>query len=261
MPTIHIDTVFNIELEFELAPFPKRLLAYGIDFCLMIIYMLVMKMILYGEINGFSRESMGIDILIVSFPMLIYSLLTELLMNGQTVGKMITGIRVISLDGGEPTAGQYIIRWITKFFEWPFLFGFVMLNESNVFAYALITAVFGIGVIIPILVSGKSQRIGDIGAGTVVVNTKTDFTLRDTIFMETSENYQVTYPEVMRLSDNDINTIKNVLARGRKKNYDPIHARVANKVFEVLNISTEMEYRDFLQKLLEDYNYLATQER
>ena len=116
MSTINIDTVFNIELEFELAPFPRRLLAYIIDFCLMIIYMVTMKMILYGQVDSYDRDNMGLDILIVSFPMLIYSLVTELLLNGQTVGKMIMGIRVISLDGGEPTAGQYILRWITKFF-------------------------------------------------------------------------------------------------------------------------------------------------
>jgi hypothetical protein len=32
----------------------------------------------------------------------------------------ILGIRVISLDGGEATLGQYIYRWIVKFLNGPF---------------------------------------------------------------------------------------------------------------------------------------------
>ena len=136
-----------------------------------------------------------------------------------------------------------------------------MLNESNVLAYAIVTGVFGIGVIIPILVSSKSQRLGDLAAGTVVVNTKTALSLSDTIFVETNQNYVVTYPEVMRLSDNDINTIKNVLSRGSRKNYDPLHDRVAYKVCEVLQINSgTLSNRDFLQLLLQDYNHLATKE-
>lgn len=36
--------------------------------------------------------------------------------------------------------------------------------------------------------------------------------------------------------------------------------RVASKVQDVLKVSTDMYANDFLEKLLEDYNYLATRE-
>jgi len=36
---------------------------------------------------------------------------------------------------------------------------------------------------------------------------------------------------------------------------------VAYKVQDVLKISTDMYSNDFLEKLLEDYNYLATREK
>ena len=157
MPIIQIATAFNIDLEFELAEFHKRLLAYGIDFTLMVIYLFSMKYLLYAGFNIDFEENMGLDILVISIPMLLYSLLTELWMNGQTIGKKIIGIRVISLEGGEPTLGQYILRWITKFFEWPFLFGYIFFSKEALMVYTFATAIFGVAVAIIIAVTLKAK--------------------------------------------------------------------------------------------------------
>ena len=62
------------------------------------------------------------------------------------------------------------------------------------------------------------------------------------------------------LSDRDINTIKNVVSQSHKNNNYDMCNRVANKVQDVLKISTDMYAWDFLEKILEDYNYLATRE-
>jgi len=261
MPIIQIATAFNIDLEFEIAEFHKRLLAYMIDFALMVIYVFAMKNFLYAGLQIDFESNMGLDILIISLPILVYSLLAELWMNGQTVGKKILGIRVISLEGGEPTFGQFLLRWITKFFEWPFLFGYIFFNRDNMVAYAFITGLFGIAVVITIAVTAKSQRLGDLAAGTVVVNTKSKLSVEDTVFMEVNKtDYKVMFPDVMRLSDRDINTIKTVLTQANKRsNYDMCY-RVAIKVKEVLKINTDLYPDQFLEKLLEDYNYLATRE-
>ena len=261
MPIIQIATAFNIDLEFEIAEFHKRLLAYLIDFGILILYLYSMKFMLYGDLLMNMEESVGIDILIVSLPMLLYSFLTELWLNGQTIGKKLMSIRVISLEGGEPTFGQFLLRWITKFFEWPFLFGYIAFSNANVLAYTFITGLFGIAVVIIISVNNKNQRLGDMAAGTVVVNTKSALTLADTVFMQINKtDYKVMFPEVMRLSDRDINTIKGVLTQaGKRNNYDMCH-RVAIKIKEVLNIQSDMHVDQFLEKLLEDYNYLATKE-
>jgi uncharacterized RDD family membrane protein YckC len=261
MGIIQISTAFNIDLEFEIAEFHKRLLAYLIDFGLMLLFLYSMKYVLY---NGFLLnwdESAGLDILIISTPMLLYSLLTELWFNGQTFGKKLMAIRVISLEGGEPTFGQFLLRWITKFFEWPFLFGYIAFSNENVFAYSFITGLFGIAVVIIISVSPKNQRLGDMIAGTVVVNTRSALTLADTVFMQIDKTgYKVMFPEVMRLSDRDINTIKGVLTQaGKRNNYDMCN-RVAMKIKEVLHINSDMHVDQFLEKLLADYNYLATRE-
>jgi uncharacterized RDD family membrane protein YckC len=261
MAIIQIATAFNIDLEFEIAEFHKRLLAYIIDFVLLIIFLFSMKYLLYDAFRLGFEQNAGLDILAISMPMLLYSLLTELWMNGQTVGKKLLSIRVISLEGGEPTFGQYILRWITKFFEWPFFFGYIAFSNANVLVYTFITALFGIAVVIIISISPRNQRLGDIVAGTVIVNTRSALTVADTVFMQINKtDYKVMFPEVMRLSDRDINTIKGVLTMATKRNnYDMCH-RVALKIKEVLNINTDMHVDQFLEKLLEDYNYLATKE-
>lgn len=261
MGIIQIGTAFNIDLEFEIAEFHKRLLAYIIDFVLLLLYLVSMKHVLYDNFLLNFDESTGMDILIISLPMLLYSLLTELWFNGQTLGKKIMAIRVISLEGGEPTFGQFLLRWITRFFEWPFFFGYIAFSASNLFVYVIITGMLGIAVVIIISVSKKNQRLGDMLAGTVVVNTKSALTLADTVFMQIDKtDYKVMFPEVMRLSDRDINTIKSVLTQANKShNYDMCH-RVSMKIKEVLHIHSDLQVGQFLEKLLADYNYLATKE-
>jgi uncharacterized RDD family membrane protein YckC len=261
MGIVQVDTAFNVALDFEIAPFHKRLFAYLTDFFFLVIYMYFMKYLLYTMLNLDLSKSGGIDLLLISLPMLIYSLLTEMLLNGQTLGKKIMQIRVVSLEGGEPTAGQFLLRWITKFFEWPFLFGYVVASTTSVISYMFVTCFFGVAVVIAILVSKKSQRLGDIAAGTAVVDARTNLTIKDTIFVDVkTENYKVTFPEVMRLSDNDINTIKSVLTQARKNHNHDICTRVEYKIKDVLHIDSRLSSIDFLEKLLEDYNFLATKE-
>ncbi len=259
MAIIQIETAFNIDLEFEIAAFHKRLFAYMIDFAILVIFLFSMKFVLYNAFFTRLENNVGIDILVISLPMLLYSLLTELWMNGQTIGKKLMAIRVISLDGKETTFGQYLLRWITKFFEWPFLFGYII--TGAMLGYMIITGLFGIAVMITITVTKKHQRLGDIAAGTVVVATKSDLSVSDTVFMEvSSDNYKVLFPQVMRLTDTDINTIKTVITQAKKRSNNDICLRVQHKVKEVLQIQSNLDSLDFLEKLMEDYNYLATKE-
>ncbi|MBK7883200.1 MAG: RDD family protein [Chitinophagaceae bacterium] len=105
MSIIQIATPFNIDIEFEQAEFHKRLLAYIIDFIILIVYLSSMIYILFGSLELYrDEENYGFIILIIFLPMLFYTLLTELWMNGQTLGKKILRIKVVSLDGG----GSYV---------------------------------------------------------------------------------------------------------------------------------------------------------
>ncbi|HUZ61997.1 MAG TPA: RDD family protein [Hanamia sp.] len=263
MPLIQIETAFNIDLEFEIAETHKRLFAYLIDFSILILFFTSMKYFYYGGFNlaGINtlKSHVGLDILTISIPMLLYSLICEVLMDGQTIGKKMLNIRVISLDGGEPSLSQYIVRWIFKVFEWPFFFGYTYFSLQSILGYIIITGFWGLVVLVFIAVSKKNQRLGDIAANTVVVNTQSPFSVDDTIFMNVAErNYVVTFPEVLKLSDRDINTIKNVINLYRKEHNTKTCDRVALKVQEVLDIHSNMNSIKFLETLLADYNYLAT---
>ena len=258
MSAIQIATPFNIDIEFELAEFHKRLLAYFIDFLLIFIYLLSMLYLLYGGLS-LGQESYGFIMLVIVLPTLLYSVTSELLMGGQTIGKKILHIKVVSLNGDEPTLGQYLLRWFLRFYEWGFIMFFLFWQNGGMAFIVLIMG--GVISIIIMAVSGKNLRLGDMVAGTVVVNTKSKLTVDDTIFMHVAQTgYKVSFPDVMKLSDRDINTVKNVIAQARKNNNFEMVNRVAYKVQEVLKVSTDMYALDFLEKIMEDYNYLATRE-
>jgi uncharacterized RDD family membrane protein YckC len=217
-----------------------------------------MLYVLIGSLE-LRQDYIGMIFLVVLVPMLFYSLLTELFMNGQSIGKKVLKIRVISLDGGEANLGQYLTRWFLRFYEWGFImFSFFYFSLSLGF---LLLFIGGVASVIIISITPKNQRLGDMAAGTVVVNTRTALTLADTVFMQiNTADYKVMFPQVMRLSDRDINTIKGVLTQaGKRNNYDMCN-RVAMKIKEVLQINTDMYVDQFLEKLLADYNYLATKE-
>jgi len=258
MAVIQIATPFNIDIEFEIAEFYKRLFAYLIDFILLVIYMLSMLYLLYGGFRV-GEGGQGLVLILLVIPMLFYTTASEVLMNGQTIGKNILNIKVVSLEGGKPTLGQYLLRWFMRFYEWAFII--FTLFWSNGYIGFLFLILGGITSIIIMGISPKSQRLGDIVASTVVVNTKSLLTVKDTIFMKVTEtNYKVNFPEVMRLSDRDISTIKNVLNQATKTNQHDICHRVAYKVQNVLKISSDMYGIEFLKKIMEDYNYLSTRE-
>ena len=258
MSIIQIPTNFNIDIEFEIAEFHKRLLAYLIDLVILILYMIGMLYVLIGSLE-LRQDYIGMIFLVVLVPMLFYSLLTELFMNGQSVGKKVLKIRVMSLDGGEANLGQYLTRWFLRFYEWGFImFSFFYFSLSFGF---LLLFIGGVASVIIISITPKNQRLGDMAAGTVVVNTRSALTLADTVFMQiNTADYKVMFPQVMRLSDRDINTIKGVLTQAAKRNNYDMCNRVAMKIKEVLQINTDMYVDQFLEKLLADYNYLATKE-
>ncbi len=258
MSVIQIATPFNIDIEFDVAEFHKRFLAYIIDFILLVLYMMSTLYLWFGAFEV-GEGGRGFVILVVLMPMLFYTMTSELLMGGQTVGKKILHIKVVSLDGGEPSLGQVMLRWFMRFYEWGFIIFFLF--WGNPFLGIGFLMIGGITSVIIMVISQKSQRLGDIVAGTVVVNTKSNLTVNDTIFMEVAQtDYKVKFPEVMRLSDRDINTVKNVLMQAKKSNNYDMCNRVAFKVQEVLKVSTDMYAIDFLEKIMADYNYLATRE-
>ena len=73
MPVIQIATPFNIDIEFEIAAFNKRFLAYLVDLFLIVMYIFSILYLLYG---GFSvgEGSKGLVLIVVVLPTLFYTM-------------------------------------------------------------------------------------------------------------------------------------------------------------------------------------------
>ncbi|HRN72890.1 MAG TPA: RDD family protein [Ginsengibacter sp.] len=261
MPKIKIATVFNIELEFVTSDLPRRVVAYLVDLTILSLYFLTVKSLLYGPTTDLDdiRRKMGLDILVISLPMLLYSLICEVMMHGQSIGKRLLDIRVISLDGKEPTIGQFLMRWIFRAFEWPFFFGYTFFSVDYLYFYLFITGFLATGVVLPILLTPRNQRLGDLAAGTVVVKTRSNLSVDDTLYRSIEEkNYQARFPAVLQLSDRDINTILRVLKNFEKTGKTATCDKLKEKIKSVLHIETDMEAVPFLKALISDYNFLAS---
>jgi uncharacterized RDD family membrane protein YckC len=241
MSQLVINTSFNIELGFELAPIHKRIIASLLDLFIMVVYVFTVFEILHTSfsklIENDNKYSAFLYFLLFC-PILFYHLLSEIIWNGQSIGKRLLGLRVISIDGNNPSLSQYALRWFLR----PIDFAFT--------SY--------IGGLICVAVTKNGQRIGDLAAGTTLVSNKLPYRIDQTIFKNiTSETYTVTYPQVMRLSDRDLNTINNVLQQHSKNNMAQYVASIANKVKAVLDIESDEDATIFLEILLRDYNFLS----
>jgi hypothetical protein len=92
-----------------------------------------------------------------------------------------------------------------------------------------------------------------------VVSTKSKASLGDTIFRDMSTvDYQPRFPQILKLSDRDMNKIKTLMDQAVKSNNPELAARVAYRVRDVLEIKTDMQPAEFLETVLNDYNYYTT---
>ncbi|MDI9366576.1 MAG: RDD family protein [Flavobacterium sp.] len=236
MSKISILTPQNIELEYDLASVGDRIVAAIVDRLILIAYAIILIVIALRA--NFSDDVLTLFIYVVCIPAIFYSLLSEVLMNGQTIGKRVMKIKVISINGNQPSFSQYLMRWLFRMIEVWILFGVV-------------------GVIM-IAVSEKRQRLGDIVAGTTLIKTTLRTTINDTLYVPVAEtNYRATYPEVINLKDSDIQLVKEVILNVHKSGNTMLAYQTMQKIETVLSIKSQHEPLTFLYAVLSDYNHLS----
>ncbi|CAM3059944.1 Uncharacterized membrane protein YckC, RDD family [Paracoccus aminovorans] len=121
-----------------------------------------------------------------------YYALAELVWNGRTLGKRIVGIRVVSLDGRRLTPHQIVARNLMKEVE-------VFLPIATIFGAAdtrgvlnLLLLAWFIGVLFVPVLNRRKQRLGDMLADTIVVDTPRAALLPDLSTVETRRGYEFT---------------------------------------------------------------------
>jgi uncharacterized RDD family membrane protein YckC len=253
MLQVKLDTGFNIEVDFMIAPFVKRLFAWLIDIVIIIAWVYIMNKVFRIGRDYFWELPIWLD-LIIALPPLFYFPLTEIFLNGQTVGKKAMQIKVITIDGGNPSISQFIIRWLFRIIDFPtWILPAITLGE-----FPWWSAIFLFGGIGCVIATPYAQRIGDIVAGTILIDTRNRTSWEDTVFTELTDNYQPRYPQVMQLSDKDINTLKGIISAVRKKSDYDLSIRIATRIRSKLHIEDDEDSLEFLQTLLKDYNYYST---
>jgi uncharacterized RDD family membrane protein YckC len=241
--SIEINTAQNVTIEYELAPLHYRLLAFLLDLAILLTGELIMYLIGLWIFGGDKGGFLYYCYLLLFPALLFYTLLSEVFMNGQSVGKLALGIRIVKLTGKQATLSDYIMRWLFR----------------SIDIYA------SMGSLAAILVSStdKNQRIGDIVANTVVIKMRSarSLNLKDLLNIHSIDNYQPRYPEVRNLTEEDMLLVKSVLERNRKygnEAHKEAMEELVEKLTTVLNISSLNQAKpDFLRTLLNDYIVLT----
>ena len=213
-----------------------RIISWIVDIFILIIWALGFWGIFY--ISNIKPTTV-IFVIGLLFPIFFYHFLFELLNCGQTPGKMLTKIKVISCDGAEPSFGMYVIRWIFRIVE--------------------ITLFWGSLAIISILVTKNSQRIGDLLAKTTVISLRIDESERLLLSeLDFHDDYKVTYHDVLlKLSDKDIRIIQSIINDEKTKGI--YLDKLTAKLKSLTGYSYDGKNIVFLKKVISDYNYLASQ--
>jgi uncharacterized RDD family membrane protein YckC len=258
MSTVAVNTSQNVNIDFELAGFERRLPAWIIDLVIRFVYLYVTTSIFRLQ-QGDSDNWVAIVLaLVIYIPVIFYYLIFEILMNGQTPGKRLLRIKVISLDGYKPTYMQYVNRWAMRLLDTGFLTVLFFYLFSHK-AYLLIFVAGNITSIVLFLSSKKEQRIGDLIANTVVIRLIQRTRIDDTIFVEIKEeNYVVTFPQAGKLSDRDVSIIKSSLKQAAQTGKYDLLDNIAYKIQQGLSIQTRLDSYAFLDLLVKDFNYITT---
>ena len=155
MKKITVITPSNIEVEYLLAGAGSRFGAFVIDLTIQLLAVLVFVWMTLSFTDVFlSPIEHGLSgtvlaVLLIGFFLIHfgYFIFFESLMNGQTIGKRILGLRVIQENGEPASFFQILIR------------GFLRSSVDMMY----------VGIFI-ILFSKKHKRLGDMAAGTIVIN-------------------------------------------------------------------------------------------
>jgi uncharacterized RDD family membrane protein YckC len=241
-----ITTALNVAIDVKPAAVFARIGAFIID-AIVVVILYFGVVLLFVNVEAFlgrlpSEISIAVMVVLLVGPM-VYPLVSEAIMNGQTLGKVAVGIRVVRMDGRQLRLLDVAARWLLLLVE-----GF---------------ATGGSLAIASILFTKHSQRIGDVIAGTLVVKVPQRVSL-DMVLALTSApdgERRLVFPSVSRLSDAEVSTIRRVVEEASRTTIR-VDVRVAalwtlrDAVARKLGVQPDMGAEEFLRTVLEDYAVL-----
>ena len=156
---LEVETPDHVVLRYDLAGAGNRGFAAVLDFVVAAVLVIAGVVLLgfAGQLLGVAGElseeslfaALGFTLIFTLVLIWAYFILLEWLWNGQTIGKRLYKLRVINEDGSPAGFTAVLIRNLVRLVDF-------------------LPAFYGIGLMV-IVLSPKSQRLGDLAAGTYVV--------------------------------------------------------------------------------------------
>lgn len=243
MSQIAINTSQNVNINFNIASVGERMLAFIIDLLIKVAYAVIIFYLFFNIfdlgylLSGLDQWSVMAVYIVLTFPVYIYPVVLESLMEGQTPGKKLMKIRVVKIDGYQASFGDYLIRWVFRLID---------------------TSAAGVVGLISMIVSKNNQRLGDIASGTAVISLKNNINISHTILENINEDYIPSFPQVIALSDNDMRIIKDNYTKALKVDDRQVISRLSDKIKSILKLEIDprkMTERQFINVVIKDYNY------
>jgi len=244
----------HVLIDFEAASVFQRISAYILDTVILSIYLFIAMMsIQFDDLFTDFGTWMFMTLLFIKLPWILYQPVMEYVTGGQTIGKMVVGIRVLKMNGDRVGFKEVMTRW---FFRGDFLW--VSANYFILFLPLLnIIDAFICGL------SVNNQRIGDSLGGTIVVKSKSAqfYSLNDVLKIQTNENFVPIYPQVVRFTDEDMIYIKNCIQqmkRYKNKDLETLISKIADESARLMHLEqTPKEPTKFLETILNEYVVLT----
>lgn len=159
----------GVPIHFKVASLGARFAAQLADILITVSTVLIILLLIsFGDLmSGASLEALAA---LLFFALRVpYYVTTEILWNGQTIGKRLLGIRAISADGRTLTAHAVTVRNLMKEME-VFVPGTYLLVTPFLDPLTVIIVSLWIVLLLTVpLLSRRSQRMGDVIANTLVV--------------------------------------------------------------------------------------------
>lgn len=236
MDKLKINTPQNVQIEYRIASVGTRMLAILIDFAVMMAYVVFNTYIL-SKINFDESWTYIAVTMLVNFPVIFYFFYMETIFQGQTLGKKVMNLKVIRIDGNKASIYEYFIRWI--------------------FTIVDILMMSGVIGLLSMVMTKKTQRLGDLAANTTVISLKSQLNIQETVLEELTQERQIVYPQVRFLSDQDVNLIKKNYHYALAKKDEQVLIALRDHLVKLLNIEeVKSSPSEFIQVLLEDHYQL-----
>jgi uncharacterized RDD family membrane protein YckC len=239
MQTIAIKTAQNIDIDYEVAGLGERIIARIIDYSLYLAVFLLYSLLFRNVTSHAVLYHYSLPEILFFVFYGFYDLVAEIFFNGQSLGKYIMKIRVVSLDGGRPRVGQYLLRYVFRIVD----FGLT----------------FQVGAILSVAITENRQRIGDIVANTTLIKTKRRTGFDELDKLEIDESYLPVFLGAANLSDKDIALIHEVINHFYKTGDVTLVDNMAKRVktFLAITDTPDLNNYKFLKVILKDYNHFG----